>query len=171
MVAVYRPVWPDGSVHWIEARGRGLRGTDGALLRMTGTAMEITHRKRAEEALRALEQAARTEAEIATVQASVFTEISRVLVENLMDHRPMLGRVAQIAAAATRSGCVIQLVAEGGDDANLVLLAVDHPDQSERAELLRVFGLPHRQPTARGKSSIEASWSFTHLSTFCRCRC
>ena len=38
-------VWPDGSVHWIEGRGRALYAADGTLLRVTGTAMDITKRK------------------------------------------------------------------------------------------------------------------------------
>jgi diguanylate cyclase (GGDEF)-like protein len=142
MVAVYRPVWPDRSVHWIEARGRGLYGADNTLLRMTGTSMDITQRKHAHDALGALEQAARTSAENATMQASVFTEISRVLVENLMDHRLMLEHIAQIAAAATHTACVIQLVPEDGADIDLVPLAIDHSDQSVRAELIRVFSAP-----------------------------
>jgi diguanylate cyclase (GGDEF)-like protein/PAS domain S-box-containing protein len=160
MFAVYRPVWPDRSVHWIEARGRGRYGADGALQHMSGTSMDITQRKRAEEALRALEHEARAEAENAAVRGSVFTEISRVLVENLMDHRPMLGRVAQIAAAATNTACVIQLVAEGGVDVDLVPLAVDHTDHSVRSELIRVFSVPR---TTADRPWEELDQSFLEL--------
>jgi PAS domain-containing protein len=55
-VAAYRAVWPDGTVHWLEEKGRGLYAADGTLVRMTGTSMDITERKRAEEALQASEE-------------------------------------------------------------------------------------------------------------------
>ena len=55
-IATFRTVWPDGSVHWIEAKGRGQYAVDGTLQRITGTSMDITERKQAEEALRASEE-------------------------------------------------------------------------------------------------------------------
>jgi diguanylate cyclase (GGDEF)-like protein/PAS domain S-box-containing protein len=54
--ATYRTIWPDGSVHWIETKGRALYGDAGTLLRITGTSMDITERKQAEESLRANEE-------------------------------------------------------------------------------------------------------------------
>jgi diguanylate cyclase (GGDEF)-like protein/PAS domain S-box-containing protein len=47
----YRTVWPDGSVHWLEEKFRPVYSTDGALIRIIGTSMDITERKQAEEAL------------------------------------------------------------------------------------------------------------------------
>jgi len=47
----FRVVWPDGSVHWIQASGEFEFATDGAPLRMRGVVMEITARKQAEERL------------------------------------------------------------------------------------------------------------------------
>jgi diguanylate cyclase len=55
-VTSYRTVWSDGGVHWMESKGRSLYAPDGTLVRMTGTCMDITERKRAEEALRASEE-------------------------------------------------------------------------------------------------------------------
>jgi diguanylate cyclase (GGDEF)-like protein len=52
----YRTVWPDDSVHWIENKGRGQYATDGTPLRVSGTSMDITGRKLAEEAQRASEE-------------------------------------------------------------------------------------------------------------------
>lgn len=47
----YRVVWPDGSVHWIVARGRALYDDAGKPIRMTGVIMDVTDRKRTEAAL------------------------------------------------------------------------------------------------------------------------
>src|SRR6202035_5297315 len=49
---VYRTVWSDGTVRWLEEKGRPQYAADGTLVRMTGTSMDITERKQAEEALR-----------------------------------------------------------------------------------------------------------------------
>jgi PAS domain S-box-containing protein len=58
--AEYRVVWPDGSVHWIDARGEFSFDADGGATRLLGTAMDITDRKRAEEHLHESEQQFRT---------------------------------------------------------------------------------------------------------------
>jgi diguanylate cyclase len=50
-ISTYRTVWADGSVHWLESRGRGLYAGDGTLVRMSGTSMDITERKQIEAAL------------------------------------------------------------------------------------------------------------------------
>uniref|UniRef100_B8HLZ2 histidine kinase n=1 Tax=Cyanothece sp. (strain PCC 7425 / ATCC 29141) TaxID=395961 RepID=B8HLZ2_CYAP4 len=44
----YRIVWPDGSIHWISAKGRGFYDADGQPIRMMGTAQDISDRKQAE---------------------------------------------------------------------------------------------------------------------------
>jgi two-component system CheB/CheR fusion protein len=54
-ISEYRCVWPDGTVRWIAARGEAQFSNVGGTLRavrMLGTALDITERKRAEEALR-----------------------------------------------------------------------------------------------------------------------
>ncbi len=48
--ADYRCIWPDGSVHWINARGRASAGESGSAVRMTGVTLDITERKQAEQA-------------------------------------------------------------------------------------------------------------------------
>jgi PAS domain S-box-containing protein len=55
-LTTYRSVWPDGSLHWIEEKGRPGYAPDGSVARMTGTSMDVTERKLAEEALRASEE-------------------------------------------------------------------------------------------------------------------
>jgi PAS domain S-box-containing protein len=44
--------WADQSIHWISAKGRVYRNPTGDPVRMLGTVLDITERKRAEEALR-----------------------------------------------------------------------------------------------------------------------
>jgi two-component system cell cycle sensor histidine kinase/response regulator CckA len=48
-VVEYRTRWPDGSLHWIEARGRVLRSAEGAVQRLTGVAMDIEARRQLQE--------------------------------------------------------------------------------------------------------------------------
>jgi diguanylate cyclase (GGDEF)-like protein/PAS domain S-box-containing protein len=48
----YRTVWPDGSVHWLFARGRAFYDAKGKPTRITGIAMDIDDRKAQEERLR-----------------------------------------------------------------------------------------------------------------------
>jgi two-component system CheB/CheR fusion protein len=48
----YRIVWQDGTVHWVEGRGKLFRDAAGRPLRMTGVCTDITERKQAEAALR-----------------------------------------------------------------------------------------------------------------------
>ncbi|HEX8353572.1 MAG TPA: PAS domain S-box protein, partial [Pyrinomonadaceae bacterium] len=52
--AEYRAVWPDGSTHWIVAHGRGIYAPEGEPLRMVGVTIDITERRRSEEARRDL---------------------------------------------------------------------------------------------------------------------
>lgn len=41
----HRVLWPDGSVHWLEARGRPVRDDDGAFVGMVGVGIDIDERK------------------------------------------------------------------------------------------------------------------------------
>ncbi|MEA3207372.1 MAG: hypothetical protein QOE70_429 [Chthoniobacter sp.] len=48
----FRVLWPDGSVHWLDDKGKTFFDDAGQPLYMTGACVDITERKRAEEALR-----------------------------------------------------------------------------------------------------------------------
>ncbi|HKQ73239.1 MAG TPA: ATP-binding protein [Blastocatellia bacterium] len=64
-----RVIWPDGSIHWIEAHGRVYHTIGGKPSRMLGVVADITKRKQAEEEIARLlaeEQTAREIAEQAT---------------------------------------------------------------------------------------------------------
>jgi PAS domain S-box-containing protein len=52
----FRLVRPDGSIYWNEARGKLIRDETGKPVRMLGLSMDVTERKRAEEALRESEE-------------------------------------------------------------------------------------------------------------------
>lgn len=54
----FRVIWPDGSVHWLVARGNIYRTIGGRASRMLGIVMDIGERKRNEEALDAAKQVA-----------------------------------------------------------------------------------------------------------------
>jgi PAS domain S-box-containing protein len=52
----YRILWGDGSIHWVEGRGQTFYDKTGKPIRMTGTLMDISDRKRLELALKQSEQ-------------------------------------------------------------------------------------------------------------------
>jgi PAS domain S-box-containing protein len=48
----FRVIWPDGSVHWLDDKGKTFRDAEGRPSYMTGACVDITERKHNEEALR-----------------------------------------------------------------------------------------------------------------------
>jgi len=52
----HRTVWPDGSVHWLEGRGRVERGPDRRATGMRGIVTDVTARRRVDRLLRTLAQ-------------------------------------------------------------------------------------------------------------------
>ena len=44
----YRSLWPDGSIHWLAAKGRGYYDETGNAVRMEGVVLDITERKQIE---------------------------------------------------------------------------------------------------------------------------
>ena len=52
LVFEHRVEWPDGSVHWLEGRGRTLTDDEGTLVGMVGVGINIDNRKLLEEAAR-----------------------------------------------------------------------------------------------------------------------
>jgi PAS domain S-box-containing protein len=69
----FRVVWPDGSVHWLETRAHVFKDGHEKPVRIVGVNMDITDRKKQEEALRASEQRWRTLAE--ALPNLVFTDL------------------------------------------------------------------------------------------------
>lgn len=52
----YRILWPDGTTHWVLVRGRATYAPDGTPLHMRGVSLDMTQRRRDEEALRAADR-------------------------------------------------------------------------------------------------------------------
>jgi PAS domain S-box-containing protein len=71
----YRVVRPDGTVSWVHDRAFPVRDPDGRVRRLTGIALDITDRKRADEEVR------RLNAELGSRIAARTAELSRRLVE------------------------------------------------------------------------------------------
>ncbi len=59
----YRTLWPDGTIRWITSLGRCTYDDAGRAIRMMGVALDITERKRSEEALLESEERYRQRAE------------------------------------------------------------------------------------------------------------
>ena len=78
----HRNVWPDGSIHWIEARARIARDRRGTRARLVGVCSDITVRKTAEQELRHLnetleERVAERTAELEQAHKIVLDEIAQ----------------------------------------------------------------------------------------------
>jgi two-component system, LuxR family, sensor kinase FixL len=78
----FRVIWSDGSVHWLHARGMAHRDADGRPVRVVGVHVDVTERRRADEALRRaqaeLAHAARLAA-LGQLTASIAHEVNQPL--------------------------------------------------------------------------------------------
>ncbi|MFB3818591.1 MAG: PAS domain S-box protein [Candidatus Methylomirabilales bacterium] len=98
--AEYRILWPDGSLHWVGARGEVIRDERGRPHRLIGVNMDITGRKVAEERLRESEARFR----------SLYAHSGDAILLSTPD-----GRILGANPAACRLfGCTEEEIARGG---------------------------------------------------------
>jgi PAS domain S-box-containing protein len=83
--AEFRVIWPDGSVHWLSARGRYYFDEAGKPVRMSGVQFDVTKRKAAE-------------MEMANAQAR-FRNVFELSEDGILIHRRRIIRYANHAAA------------------------------------------------------------------------
>jgi PAS domain S-box-containing protein len=84
----WRVLWPDGSIHWITGRWQAFMDESGQPLRVLGANMDVTERKRTEEALLEVNGALETQA--ALLQSR--EELLRIFVRNVPAGVAMLDR-------------------------------------------------------------------------------
>ena len=74
----YRVIWPDGSQHWIETHGKFQYDSDGAPMRSVGGFVDITDRKRSQQALMEAEKLAATGRMAATLAHEINNPLAAV---------------------------------------------------------------------------------------------
>jgi len=84
----WRVVWPDGSIHWIAGRWQVFMDESGAPSRMVGVNIDVSDRKRAEEALWGVNRT--LEAQAAVLQSR--EELLKIFVKNVPAGVAMLDR-------------------------------------------------------------------------------
>ncbi len=112
----YRIVWPDGSVHWLAARGVLIRDVRGAPLRMIGICTDMTERK-VEEARHA------------------FLARASAILSTSLDYETTLASVAELCVPDLGDWCAIDVL----ENDELKRVAVVHADPAkiEMAEEFR----------------------------------
>lgn len=118
----YRLVWPDGSVHWVEARGRLFRDGAGKPVRMAGVCMDVDQRKLLERQLHdRLTELAETEQRVRSVVDHVVDAIITI------DDRGMI-QSANAAAERVFGYAAAEMV---GRNVNLLMPEPDHSRHDE----------------------------------------
>jgi PAS domain S-box-containing protein len=105
----YRITRRDGSVRWVQERGRGIYGDDGSLVHLDGCMFDITERKQAEAALAtALETVRASERKFRSLTASIPGAVYRCKLDSNWTSVFMSEAMAEI------SGYTIAELSEGG---------------------------------------------------------
>jgi PAS domain S-box-containing protein len=105
----YRVIWPDGTLHWIEAEGQAYYDPTNRPMRLVGVAIDITERKRAEEVLRQQSKRAQLFAEI-TLNIRQSLKLEEILQTTVTEVQKLLkaDRVLIFQLQSDGSGNVVQ---------------------------------------------------------------
>ena len=106
-------VWPDGSVHWLIGRFQILRDEASQPRRLTGVNIDVTERKRAEEALHKANERLQAQSEELQVQneklqtrSEELKEANNALSESEVRFRTMANAIPQLAWIAQPDGYI-----------------------------------------------------------------
>ena len=89
----YRVVWPDGSVHVIFGRASVVRDESGRAVRVYGTNVDATERKRAEAAVRENEQLLKFVLETLPISVVVMDQAGDIILTNAATRRVWAGEI------------------------------------------------------------------------------
>jgi PAS domain S-box-containing protein len=117
-----RVKWPDDTIHWLVIRGHGTRGRRGATVRVEGAAIDITSRKRAEEAADARAKFARA-----------LNTVSRAIRETRDPSEIQQIALAELGSTLNADRCILILIDKQRD-------LVDFASEWHRADLPELRG-------------------------------
>ncbi|PSB25404.1 AAA family ATPase [Stenomitos frigidus] len=162
----YRVVYPDGNVHWLIARGRGIYNATGQPVRMLGVMLDISEQRNAAlcaEHASILEERNRMAREIHDTLAQSFTGIllqvgaaTQVLADDLnvtQEHVEMLEMIDELARAglaeARRSVAALrpQLLEEGNLQSALQRLVIQMRATTDTTVIYESKGTIYSLPT------------------------
>ncbi|MBV9789039.1 MAG: GAF domain-containing protein, partial [Chloroflexi bacterium] len=127
----FRIIRPDGSQRWLRARGKVICDDAGSPSYMTGAVLDVTERKRAEDAQQFLTEAS-------------------VLLSASLDYTTTLNTIAHLIVPRLADWCIIDMLA---DDGAIQTLIVAHADPAKEAlgwDLVRRFPV---DPNASGATA------------------
>ncbi|HZZ80347.1 MAG TPA: PAS domain S-box protein, partial [Gemmataceae bacterium] len=155
----FRVIWPDGSVHWLEARANAIKDAQGKSIGFVGINMDISERKRTEEVLRAakddLEQ--RVKERTADLSAAV-AKLEEEIAGRSQAELALRKRSQQLSALAGEL-----ILAEQRERRRLAKIIHDHLQQFLVAARFQLSAL-----TSAGKSNLpEAAAKIDGLLSGC----